>query len=183
MDTVLPVDQIEIITLQGLSQRGSRFVALAATVLIWCFVGGVLVGLASRLEAAGQADQVGLTMGTCLLLHYILTGRFLFSEMAWRLVAFTPLAALYRSDKKVLDRAREHLLRLSETVSFSRYLDYSKINPSIADPANFEVLGHQKAGTLATWLGDVRNLKVTANLVYQILLVERAILAGDYSRP
>ena len=171
------------ITFHGISTRGQRNIALLTTLLIWVGSGFALLNLALLLNAYDVADQAGLFLASALLIHYTLTGRFVFLSIAQWLCRTTPIGVLYRKDMSVLSAAREQLLAVANRVSFADFQSYSRINPLVESPGAATVIEHQNAGDLKHWVADVQNLKVLANLVYQLTLVAQKIASGVYPRP
>ena len=179
---ILNVD-VSILKFKGLSSRTQRLIALVSTLLILVAVGIALMQLASTLEKKHIADQTGLVLSTILLVHFILTGKVMFSRLSRWLVRRTPLGVLHSNDKRVLEAAKTQLTDLAERVRFSDYENYKRINPYISVKECMDITSLQSCGDLMDWLGDVKNLKIMSNLVYQLWAVEQAIANGIYARP
>lgn len=165
-------------TFEGLSLSYQRKVALGATFIIWGglafagFIGAQRVG-----NNAMADDMAGIfLLGT--LLYYIVSGEFLIRSGAKALLKATPMGVLYRQDRSILDKAKAELLSIASQVSFRDYLGYGKVNPEIRARGSLLVMAHQKKGDLPQWVKNPHNLKLLANLVYQIHLVEK-LLAED----
>lgn len=165
-------------TFEGLSLSYQRKIALGATFLIW--VGLALAGIcgAQRIGHSAVAGDVATIFVLGALLYYIVSGEFIILSGTKALLKATPLGVLYRHDRSILDRAKSELLSIAEQVEFRDYLEYGKINPAIRSRGSLLVMAHQKRGDLQKWVGNARNLKQLADLVYQIHLVEQ-ILAED----
>jgi len=170
----LKVD-ISACTFTGLSLNYQRKVAFFATGAI--FVGLLYFGyqLAICLSGIPAADEYGLLLLSAILIHYILTGEMILQTLSRRLLECTPIAVLYRQDKKIVDKAKSELYEISNKIEFIRYLDYGKVNPAIRSKKLLLVIAHQRKGDLQEWTKNVRNLKLLADLVYQIYLVERLL--------
>ena len=171
------------VTFQGLSSTPARLIAVGASLVIWVLSVFLLVALSFKLETAGIADQVGLAAASFILVHYSLSGRFLLADIATWMALRIPVGVLYRNDRKILDSAREVILRLAWQLSFASFLPYSNINPAVARADAFEVFKQQEVGTLRSCLDDTKNLNAAAHLVFQIVLVEQALAAGEYPKP
>ncbi len=163
---------------EGLSLSYQRKVALGATFLIW--IGLAITGIvgAQRLSDNAVAGDVTAIFVLGALLHYIVGGEFIILSGAKVLFKATPLGVLYRQDRSILDRAKSELLNIAKQVEFKDYLEYGKINPEIRSRGSLLVIAHQRKGDLQKWVGNARNLKQLADLVYQIHLAEQ-ILAED----
>lgn len=163
-------------TFEGLSLSYQRKIAVGATFLIW--VGIALTGIcgAQRIGDSAMADDLAASFVLVTLLYYIVYGEFIILACANALLKATPLGVLYRQDRSILDRAKWELLSIAGQVEFRDYLEYGKINPAIRSRGSLLVMAHQRKGDLQQWIGNARNLKLLANLVYQIYLVEKVLL-------
>lgn len=163
---------------EGLSLSYQRKIALGATFLIW--IGLAIAGIvgAQRVTDNPVAGDVAAIFVLVTLLYYIVSGEFIILSGAKALLKATPLGVLYRQDRFILDRAKSELLNIAKQVEFKDYLEYAKVNPAIRSRGSLLVIAHQRKGDLQRWVGNARNLKQLADLVYQIHLAEQ-ILAED----
>lgn len=165
------------LTFAGLSRRRERRVAMWSSLMILVVVSASLIASTVLVELPPVANSVILFLMAVVLAVYIFTGQFLVKDIAVWVGEGTPIAVLYRSDKKILDGARAELLQLAEQIDFRRYYHYRKINPAIGCRRHLLVMAHQKKGDLLLWSEKSRNLKALADLVYQFYLAERIIQA------
>ncbi|MCG8611819.1 MAG: hypothetical protein MI864_14925 [Pseudomonadales bacterium] len=169
---------LPVTTFEGLSLPYQRKVALVATFLIW--VGLAFAGFigAQRIGPSAVADDIAAIFVLGTVLYYIVSGDFIVLSGAKALLNATPMGVLYRQDRSVLDKAKAELLLIASQVNFRDYLGYGKVNPEIRARGSLLVIAHQEKGDLSQWVNNPHNLKLLANLVYQIHLVEK-LLAGD----
>ncbi|WP_444928338.1 hypothetical protein ACJJI4_23795 (plasmid) [Microbulbifer sp. TRSA002] len=153
-------------TFEGLSLSYQRKIALVATVGIWLGMGYACYIAALRLEGLHIAEDVVDAFLFGILIHYILCGQFFLLTASKALLYATPLGVLYRQDREILDKMKEELLKITSEVQLRDYLDYGKINPVIRARGSLVVMAHQSKGDLKPWIGNARNLKLLANLVY-----------------
>lgn len=164
---------IDAVKFAGLSLSAQRKLALFNTALIWIVTAIVLYYFISLLDE--RENYISFTILVCIsvmVLDYIITNRFLPYSLAKLLVEFTPIASLYRQDMTVLNSSRAELLKLANQVRFEDYLVYSRINPDIRSEESLNVMIQQRKGDLSGWIKKPQHLKMIANLVYQIYLVE-----------
>jgi len=175
---------IDAITLKGLSRTRQRKAALLLTLII----AGSVISMAVYLVSIISSQQSELCVIIILIassIHYIIKGRVLLLDIAWALLEITPLGVLYRHDKRILNRCRYHLKQVTDQYELGDYLGYSRVNPTINSKESLEVIRRQRTGNLEGWVKHPVHLKHSANLIYQIYLVERLIENSDIeiSRP
>lgn len=163
-------------TFDGLSLSYQRKIALVATMGIWIGLGYACYRAALLLEGLHLAEDVACMFLFGIFIHYILSGQFILLSASKTLLDVTPLGVLYRQDRAILDKAKDELLTIAGEVQLRDYLEYGKINPAIRARGSLLVMAHQRKGDLKQWIGNSGNLKLLANLVYQIYLVEKVLL-------
>ena len=163
-------------TFKGLSLPYQRKIALVATLSIWLVLGYACCRAALLFEGYDLATDVALIILFGVTNHYILCGQFILQSASKALLDVTPLGVLYRQDRAILDKAKDELLTIVGEVQLRDYLEYGKINPAIRARGSLVVMAHQRKGDLKQWIGNAKNLKLLANLVYQIYLVEKVLL-------
>ena len=174
---------ISAVTFTGLSLSYQRKIALVASLAVWFGLAYLFVVTANTMKVNIDAGEVVLAIISATLLSYIFGKSFFITRLTKWLVKCTPLGTLYRHDKRVLNEAKTECLSISSRVKLIDYLEYSKINPTIRSKENLLVMAHQKKGDLHEWIKNARNLKLLANLVYQIHLVEQVIQADRVNDP
>ncbi|MEH6814699.1 MAG: hypothetical protein V7677_19365 [Motiliproteus sp.] len=172
---------VKALTFNGLSAPLERKVAMWASLLILVGVSSFLLATAMRLNLTPDQNIYAMAIAAAMLAHYAWTGRVVLKDLATWLGGHTPVSILYNRDKRILSRAREELLLVAGKTDLRGYLHYRKINPAIGSKRHLLVLAHQRKGDLRPWTEKSTNLKILADLVYQLHLAEQ-VVAVDHQQ-
>ncbi|UZE97287.1 hypothetical protein [Alkalimarinus alittae] len=172
MDNKFSGINVSAVTFTGLSLPYHRKIALIMSLAIWSGFVYLFVMFTDAVRVNIDIEEMALAAISAMLLNYIFGKAFFMARMAEWLVKRTPLGILYQQDKRVLNQAKAECLSIANRVKFMDYLEYSKINPAIRSKESAVVMAHQRKGDLQDWIKNVRNLKLLANLIYQMYLAE-----------
>jgi hypothetical protein len=162
------------LTMQGLSRPLLRRLSVLISVLLLFFLCTMTYLLIAAASEAGRiAPETGILLLSLCALDQILNRGNAFSCAGRCLADLSPMAVLYRRDKRILNAARAEIIRALKEQPGIFNVEHTSLNPRIDPRAARELRDSLATGRLQEYLSRPGSLWRAANLVYQLNLTHR----------